>query len=297
MLDLHRLTLLREIKLTGSMTAAARKLSYSHSAISQQMALLEKEAGVSLLERVGRNVKLTSAGEELVRNTDAILAAMEHAESDLATAHQRPAGVVTLAAFATISRGVMPAALAILTQRFPGLDVRLRLRNPDEAVMQLASRQVDAVLTDSYPGTEGASSGAIHATVLGDDPIRCYLPDPSMDGDFEKIRAVRWVMEPGTSAATQWALRVCRERGFEPIVAHESSDLLFHLRLVEEGLAAAFLPDMVVREASSLLAPSHSMPSDQQRSILFLVRAGAQHRPQLVAIKEAVSAVISAQNT
>ena len=69
MLDLHRLTLLREIKLTGSMTAAARKLSYSHSAISQQMALLEKETGVTLLERVGRNVKLTSAGEELVRNT------------------------------------------------------------------------------------------------------------------------------------------------------------------------------------------------------------------------------------
>jgi molybdate transport repressor ModE-like protein len=294
MLDLHRLTLLREIKLTGSMTAAARKLSYSHSAISQQMALLEKEAGVALLERVGRNVKLTAAGEELVRNTEAILAAMERAESDLATAHHRPTGTVTLAAFATISRAIMPATLAVLAKRFPGLDVRLRLCNPDEAVMRLASRQVDAVLTDSYPGTEGASSGGIHATVLGDDPIRCYLPDPSMDGDFDRIREVRWVMEPGPTGSTEWALRVCRERGFEPIIAHESSDLLFHLRMVEEGLAAAFLPDMVVREAASLLVPSMSMPSDQQRSILYLVRAGAEHRPQLTAIREAVSAAFTA---
>ena len=220
---------------------------------------------------------------------------MERAESDLATAHQRPAGVVTLAAFATISRAVIPAALAVLAQRFPGLDVRLRLSNPDEAVVQLASRQVDAVLTDAYPGTESASSGGIHATVLGADPIRCYLPDPSMDGDFAQIREVRWVMEPSPSAATEWALRVCRERGFEPIVAHESSDLMFHLRMVEEGLAAAFLPDMVVREAGSRLSPSASMPSDQQRSILFLVRTGAERHPQLIAIREAVAALISAE--
>jgi DNA-binding transcriptional LysR family regulator len=118
-----------------------------------------------------------------------------------------------------------------------------------------------------------------------------------MDGDFERIREVRWVMEPAPSAATQWAVRVCRERGFEPLVAHESSDLLFHLRMVEEGLAAAFLPDMVVREAASLLTPSASMPSDQQRSILFLVRAGAERRPQLTAIREAVSAVFTTLNT
>src|SRR5262245_31766893 len=175
MLDLHRLTLLREIKLSGSMTAAARKLSYSHSAISQQMALLEREAGVALLERVGRNVKLTSAGEELVRNTETILTAMERAESDLASAHRSPHGVVNLAVFATIARAIMPTALAALAQHYPGLDVRLRLYDPEEAAIRLISRQVDAVLSDAYPGTEGAPSAGIHATLIGDDPIRCYL--------------------------------------------------------------------------------------------------------------------------
>ena len=292
MLDLHRLTLLREIKLSGSMTAAARKLSYTHSAISQQMSLLEKEAGVALLERVGRNVRLTPAGEELVANTETILAAMERAESDLASAHQRPVGVVTLAAFATISRAVLPSALALLHRRYPGLDLRLRLCDPTEAVVRLVSRQVDAVLTDSYPGTDSVPGG-IHATELGKDPIRCYLPDPAMDTDAEALRAVHWVMEAPPSASTQWAQRVCRERGFEPVIAHESGDLLFHLRLVEQGLAAAFLPDLVVREAGSTLTPSVSMPSDQERSILLLVRAGAEHRPQLTAIRDVVSEVFT----
>jgi molybdate transport repressor ModE-like protein len=291
-LDLHRLTILREIKLSGSMTAAARKLSYSHSAISQQMAQLERDAGVPLLDRVGRNVVLTSAGEELVRNTEAILAAMERAESDLASALQRPAGVVTVAAFPTISRAVVPAALALLARRFPGLDVRLRTCDPEEAVKRLVARQVDAVFTDAYPGTETTTSG-VHVTVLGNDPIRCYLPDPAMDGDFDRIRTVPWVMEPGLTSATQWALRVCRERGFEPMIAHESADLLFHLRMVEEGLAAAFLPDMVVREGHSTLTPCTSMPIDQQRTLGFVVRAGAEQRPQLTVVRDAVAEVLN----
>lgn len=288
MLDLHRLTLLREVKLRGSMTAAARELSYSHSAISQQLALLEKEAGVVLLEKVGRNVKLTPAGEELVRNTEAILAAVERAESDLATTHQRPQGIVNVAAFATISRSIMPSALAALVDQFPGLNVRLHLFDPDVAAVRLVSRDVDAVITDGYPGTESTAGGGIHSTVLGTDPIRGYLPDASLEADFGRIRDVPWVMEPKSTAATQWALRVCRERGFEPIVAHESSDLLFHLRMVEHGLAAAFLPDMVIRETGSHVVPSPSLPADQHRSILFLTRTGSETHPALIAVRDAV---------
>lgn len=292
MLDLHRLTLLREVKLRGSMTAAARELSYSHSAISQQLARLEKEAGTPLLEKVGRNVRLTPAGEDLVRNTEAILAAVERAESDLAAFSQRPRGVVRMAAFATISRSIMPAALTTLAEQHPELDVRLQLANPEVAVPRLTSRQVDAVLTDAYPGTEALASGRVHVTDLGRDPIRGYLPRSV--ADLEEIRQLPWVMEPPTAAATQWALRVCRELGFEPLVAHESSDLLFHLRMVEQGRAAAFLPDMVVREFGSALTPSPYLPADQQRSILFLVREGSEGRPALVAVRRAVKAALAA---
>lgn len=275
------------------MSAAARELSYSHSAISQQLALLEKETGVALLERVGRGVKLTAAGESLVSHTEAILAAIEKAESDLAQAHERPRGVVTLAAFATISRSIMPVALSMLVRDHPALDVHVHLVDPEDAVRQLISRQVDAVLTDGYPGIAGAPPSGIHSTVLAVDPVRAYLPDPSMDGDLERIRYVPWVMEPLTSGSTQWALRVCRERGFEPIVAHQSADILFHLRMVEQGLAAAFLPDMVLGETGSTLTPSSWFSADQHRSILFLVRDGSERRPSLMAVCEAVSAALS----
>lgn len=288
MLDIHRLTLLREVKLHGSMSAAARNLSYSHSAVSQQLAVLEREAGVKLLEKVGRNVKLTSAGEELVRNTETILAALERAESDLATSRERVQGVVTIAAFATISRTVLPSVLEALALEHPGLDVRIHRYEPEEAVLRLVSRRVDAVITDSFPGTAEQAVGDLHTTVLGHDSVRGYLPHGRDFDSFEDVRQVRWVMEPAESAATQWAMRVCRERGIEPVVAHVSSDLLFHLRLVARGLAAAFLPDMVVREADSGIRPSPWLPVDQQRVIQFLVRSGTEEDRALLAVREAV---------
>nr|WP_256869895.1 LysR family transcriptional regulator [Paenarthrobacter ureafaciens] len=280
--------MLRELKLRGSMTAVARELSYSHSAVSQQLSLLEKEAGTVLLERVGRNVQLTAAAEDLVRNTESILAAVERAESDLASFHGRPHGVVRVAAFATISRGILPTALASLARDYPALDVRLQLADPETAVVRLTSRQVDVVITDAYPGTKEVASGGVHITTLGQDAVRGYLPRPDMDGDLDQVGSIPWVMEPAASASTQWALRVCRERGFEPVVAHESSDLLFHLRLVEMGLAAAFLPDMVLHEAGSTLSPSPWLPMDQHRNIHFLVRDGSQARPPLQAVLTAV---------
>ena len=293
MLDLHRLTLLREVKLHGSMSAAARELSYSHSAISQQLALLEKETGVVLLEKVGRNVRLTPAGEELVRNTEAILVAVERAEADLATTHERPQGVVTLAAFTSISRSVMPVVLAELATQYPGLDVRLRREDPEQAVVQLMSRQVDAVISDAFPGTTVDYPSGIHSTVIGQDPVRGYLPHGISLTQSDQLRDIRWVAEPSHSGSAQWALRICRERGFEPVIAHVSSDLLFHLRMVEHGLAAAFLPDMLVREAGSTITPTSWLPADQQRSIQFLVRSGSERSASLSVVRETLARLLT----
>jgi DNA-binding transcriptional LysR family regulator len=145
------------------------------------------------------------------------------------------------------------------------------------------------VVSDTYPGTQPAPAGGVHVSVIGRDPVRGYLPEGKGDGSFEQLQAVPWVMEPLWTASTQWALRVCREIGFEPLIAHESSDVLFHLRMVEAGLAAAFLPDLVVREAGSALVPSPQLPADQHRGILLLTRTGAERHPALTAIRDAVA--------
>jgi molybdate transport repressor ModE-like protein len=290
MLDLHRLVLLRAVAIHGSITAAARELAYSHSAISQQLALLERETGAMLLEKVGRTSRLTPVGLELVHNTEAVLAAMERAESELAAGQEQPRGIVTVAVFTSIGRIVLPAALQTLAQTHPGLDVRLRRSDPEQAVPQLVARQVDAVVTDTFPGTRLSPAGGIHAAAIGRDAVRGYVPAGMTDRPFERIP---WVMEPPQAASTQWALRVCRESGFEPRIAHESSDMLFHLRMVEAGLAAAFLPDLVVREAGSALVPSPLLPSNLHRDILMLTRLGAEAHPALNAVRDAIASAFA----
>lgn len=296
MLDLNRIRLLREVSLHGSMSAAARSLSYSHSAISQQLAQLERETGVKLLERAGRNVQLTPAGRELVRNTETVLAALEKAESDLAASHRRAQGAFTVATFASISRAVIPAALVRLAQAHPELEVRIQRYEPEAAIVRLASRQVDAIITDSFPGTSSGSANGLHTTILGQDPIRGYLPPGLGIPDEQAAATLPWVMEPAESAAAQWALRVCRERGFEPRVQHVSSDVLFHLRMVERGLAAAFLPDMLLAETGSRLQPSSWLPADQRRTLLLIARKGSEDNLALTAVRQALEAELEHPN-
>jgi molybdate transport repressor ModE-like protein len=285
-LDLNRLVMLRAVAMHGSITAAARELAYSHSAISQQLSLLERETGSALLEKVGRTARLTPVGLELVRNTEAVLAALERAEAELAAAQEQPRGVVSVAAFTSISRIVMPTALRRLAQTHPGIEVRLRRSDPQDSARQLVARQVDMVVTDTFPGTQVAPVGGIHASRVGSDPVRGYLPDALADLPLDRIP---WVMEPTEAASTQWALRVCRELGFEPRVEHVSSDMLFHLRMVEAGLAAAFVPALVVREAGSRLVPSDRLPANEHRDILVLTRLGAEAHPSYGAVRDAIA--------
>ena len=293
MLDLNRLVMLRAVAMHGSITAAARELAYTHSAISQQLSLLERETGTVLLEKVGRTARLTPVGLELVRNTEPVLAAMEHAETELAASHHQPRGILTVAVYSSLARLVMPAALRTLMHEQPGLEVRLRRLDPQEAVLQLVARRVDAVIVDTFAGTQLAPAGVIDAAEIGHDPVRGYLPEFQPAGSPEQLSDLPWVMEPPDAPSTHWAMRVCREAGIEPRVVYESSDMLFHLRMVEAGLAAAFLPDLVVREARSRVAASPLLPTEPDRRILLLTRTGAAEHPAFRAVRTAVAAALA----
>jgi DNA-binding transcriptional LysR family regulator len=286
MLDVHRLVLLREVYLRGSITAAARALSYTHSAVSQQLALLEKEAGVPLLEKVGRGVRLTPAAEVLVDHTNGILTILEHAETDLASSLNQVRGILRLAAFTTISRKVVPHVISALSREHPALDVRFRQVEPEEGLLLLSSRRLDVLVADSYPGTSEVLPDDLHADLLLDDPVRAYQPVGAGDGTLEGMRRLRWIVEPSGSEANAWVRRVCREHGFEPDIAYESADLLFHLRMVESGVAAAFLPDLLVRGEGQHLVPSALFGTQQRRQIWLICRAGAERRPAVRACRD-----------
>jgi len=293
MLDVRRLVLLREVHLRGSITAAARALSYTHSAVSQQLALLEKEAGAPLLEKVGRGVRLTPAAEDLVQRAGEILLILERAEADLAATDEQVRGTLRLAAFSTISRSAIPELVRTLHERHPALDVRFQQVEPEEGLLLVSSRRLDMLVVDSYPGTTTPTPEELEAEVLMQDPIHAYLPSSAADDGDDPARA-RWVLEPSGTESHAWGRRVCHEHGFEPDVAFESDDLLFHLRMVQAGLAAAFLPDLVAREADEPLTPTASLVLDQSRSISIVCRRGAQRRPAVRACRDALAEILTA---
>ncbi|QFG23265.1 LysR family transcriptional regulator [Actinomadura sp. WMMB 499] len=250
MLDLHRLRLLRELKHRGTLAAVAEALSYSPSSISQQLSVLEREAGVPLLEPVGRRVRLTPQAEILVAHTEAVLERLERAEADLAASLAGLTGTLRVAAFQTAALALVPDALGLLAEAHPRLRVEVTQCEPESALPALLARDFDVAVTEEYQDEPTPRPDGIEYADLGEDEMRLALPGPPAvsedpSGALAAAAGLPWVMEPAGTASRRWATRLCRNAGFEPDVRYESTDLLLHLRLVERGHAAALLPDLV----------------------------------------------------
>ncbi|MGI5166036.1 LysR substrate-binding domain-containing protein [Spirillospora sp. CA-253888] len=295
MLDLHRLRLLRELKHRGTLAAVAEALSYSPSSVSQQLSVLEREAGVPLLEPVGRRVRLTPQAEILVAHTEAVLERLERAEADLAASLAGLTGVLRVAAFQTAALALVPGALTALREEHPGLRVEVTQAEPESALPALLARDFDLVVTEEYPDSPVPRPAEIELAELCLDEIRLAVPrawGPPRGGRAEDALAALadrpWVMEPPGSAARQWATMVCRSAGFEPDVRFESSDLLLHLRLVEEGHAVALLPDLVWTGRAPSVGLRALPPGRRTRRLLTAARRGGGAHPAVRACRRAL---------
>ncbi|MBB5934394.1 LysR substrate-binding domain-containing protein [Streptomyces zagrosensis] len=294
MFDLHRLRLLRELKHRGTLAAVAAALSYSPSSVSQQLAQLEAEVGVPLLEPVGRRVRLTEQAEILVAHTEAVLERLERAEADIATSLTDLTGTLRVAAFQTAALALVPTALTLLRATHPRLRLHITQREPEKALPALLARDFDIVVAEEYPGNPNPRPDGVEQEDLCDDPLRLALPQRPVDiadGPQAALRSLAghpWVMEPGGTAARHWALTLCRTAGFEPDVRYESTDLLLHRRLVEQGHAAALLPDLVWSDQEPTV-PVRELPRGQRARRLFTaVRRGSSHHPAVRACRQAL---------
>jgi DNA-binding transcriptional LysR family regulator len=155
MLDLRRLRLLRELARRGTIAAVAQALSYSPSAVSQQLAALEKEAGVRLLEPAGRRVRLTAQADLLVAHTQVLLEDMERAQAALARSLNQTAGTPRVAAFQTAVLALVPHALSHLERQHPSLRVELTELEPDAALPALVVGEFGLALGEEYPDSRG----------------------------------------------------------------------------------------------------------------------------------------------
>lgn len=294
MLDLHRLRLLRELKHRGTLAAVATALSYSPSAISQQLALLESEVGVPLLEPSGRRVRLTAQAEVLVAHTELLLERLELAEADLAAAAAGRVGTVRVAAFQTVATALIPLALTALDGTHPDLRVEVTQREPDNSVPALVAGEFDVVVAEELPGHPAPRPREVEVAALCDDPLWLARPgSPTRRaprvGDLAALREMPWVMEPRGTMARNWSNGVCRDAGFEPDVRFESSDPLLHLRLVETGHALAMLPALVFAGRPPTVRLER-LPGDPTRRVVTVVRRGAGGHPAVRAVRTALAA-------
>ncbi len=276
MLDPRRLRVLREVAVHGGITHAAEALRVSPASVSQQISRLERDVGVTLLEKVGRGVGLTRAARGLVDQAERIIAILEEAQSELQAAKSLTTATVRIASFQTFAAGVLPLMVHTMSHDHPGIDIVFSQREPDVAVSELLARRVDLVVADEYPGISRLPEQGIIRKELGVEAVEVHLGSPDT-GPAEAM----WALEPEGTDARVFAEQACRAAGFEPRVGFESPDPSLHRQLVDFGVAAAFLPSTVARGTSENTRVTGLFPQGLSRRLVVLLRRGTERNPAL----------------
>src|SRR5690554_4526150 len=210
MLELRRLRLLRELKLRGTLASVASALSYSPSAVSQQLAILEKEAGVKLLVPTGRRLQLTPQAEILVEHTTRLLEQLELMEAEMNSSLDAVGGTVRMAVFQSAALGIVPQALTSLSAKYPTLRVEVTQREPESALASVWAREFDLVIAEQYPGHSAHRPPDLDREVLCFDRLRLGTPPGSSIRSIEQAATIPWVMEPQGTASRHWSEQACR---------------------------------------------------------------------------------------
>ena len=289
MLDLHRLSLLRELAVRGTITEVATALNFAPSTVSAQLSRLEKEAGTTLLVSSGRRLMLTTAALGLVEHANDMLAIMEQATADLAAADDTVAGTVRLSMFQTSALALLPGTLRLLSQQHPEVRVEMSQREPEQALHDTWAGDFDIVVAEQYPGHAVPQLPEMVSTPLVEDPLRLAVPTHLSDAVASITDAAHlpWIMEPAPAASRHWALQQCRVAGFEPDIRYSSADLQTHVQLVEAGEAVAILPGILggYRPPDVSWVDLDGLP--RRQVFLAMRKASAQH-PAVVAVADAL---------
>ena len=242
MLDVNRLRVIDAVARHGSVTAAARELHYSQPSVSHHLARLEAESGAQLLQRVGRGVRLTPAGQLLADRAAEIIGRIDAAGAELSAHVGLTAGRVRLAGFSSAIGSLVPRAVAALTARHPELQITLLDMHPPEALELLRSGKIDVAIGFRYDETEPEPAN-VRLHHLLDDPV--YLLTKGRRRKLAALRDATWIA--GCELCRSHLLAVCADEGFEPSIAYTSDDMVVMQALVAEGLGVATLPGLALR--------------------------------------------------
>ena len=296
MLDLRRLRLLRELEQRGTIAAVADALQFTPSAVSQQLALLEREAGVPLLERAGRGVRLTDAALMLVDHADALLERAALAEADLAAAAGAVAGRGRIAGFQSVMLRLALPAIEALARDAPRLRCEVVEAEPEQALPALALGDVDLVLGDEWQHQPLKLPAGVERHELHSDPVQLVLPERHPAAlrhrgavPLAELAGAAWTTGHVGIAWEEMTQRTCRALGgFDPDIRHRTNDATLSLALVARGLAVTLLPDLPLPRDRAGLALRSIAEGGVSRAIFAATRAADAARPSTQALLAAV---------
>jgi DNA-binding transcriptional LysR family regulator len=301
MLDVRRLRVLCAVADHPTLSAAADALSYTPSAVSQQIVALERELGVRVLHRGPRGVRLTAAGQVLVEQSRPILSGLQAAEASVTALDGLSTGRVALASFATAGATILPGAIAGFRARHPEVTITLTQADPQAAMARLKAGEVDLILTaDAEPSPDGE----VEVVTLLEDPLCAVLPDshPLAGREqlaLEELAGDTWVDTPSGSDARRLLLWACARAGFIPRVAFESDEYLTIQQLVAAGVGVALVPGLARRSTTAPGTTGVPLASPVVRRVMAAVHPPTFRAPAAGAMLEIlreVAAAVSAEN-
>ncbi|WP_432845110.1 LysR family transcriptional regulator [Amycolatopsis sp. CA-161197] len=288
MLEVRRLRLLHELAHHGTVAATAEALNLTGPAVSQQLAALEREAGTPLLERRGRTLAFTAAGELLVSHADVILSDLAAAESALAAVRSDGAGTVRVVAFPSAARTLV----APLWTNLPGVSLRLVEQEPESAIGTLLHQEADVAVVHSYSLLPRETPARCEEHHLADDPVLLAVPPALAEAralsDGQKVRlarfsAVPWLVPSKEYSCHEMIQRACGAAGFVPDVVAEATDFAVLTALVAAGAGVALIPRMALPDSHAPVS-LHPLANPVSRKVYAVTRLGTGRRPDVGAV-------------
>ena len=281
MLDVRRLRVLREVARRGSLAGAAEELNYTPSAVSQQIAVLEREAGMALLERRARGVVLTEAGHVLVEHASGILARLEAAEAALKELADLRSGRLRIASFATAAASVLPLAVDVFRARHPGVELIIEQGAPAESIARLREGKLDLAFTVDL--VQSAGDGIEVTDLFGDRFQLALHREHPLAGEaelkLEDLADEAWIDVPRWASGGMVLRRACERAGFEPRVAFESDDYTAIQELVGTGVGLALLPELALRPPHERVVLRSLGPDAPRRIVQVATRTAGFRSP------------------
>jgi DNA-binding transcriptional LysR family regulator len=297
MLDVRRLHLLRELDRRGTIAAVAEALTFTASAVSQQLRVLEREAGVALLERRGRHVVLTPAGRSLVVHADAVLERLELAAAELDGAREGIGGPLRIGTFPSGGHTIVPAALAALAQRHPALEPMVKEIDSARVSDGLRAGELDVALVHDYDFVPASPDTTMDEVPLVDEPM--YLAadtaatttgrGATLAELLAPYAGAPWITARDGTTGHAMAVRACQAAGFQPLIHHQVNDFRTVLSLAAIGQGVGFVPETATASAPAG-AVLTKLPLFRRSKVAH--RAGGGTRPAVAAFVAAARTAV-----